>query len=116
MVTEKKRIRKHRFQLAGLISTIPELHLSDVERYCNEPKKKEKGSSQRAGIGVSRICFFVVTCQRRVRKRSNCSGEHAKQAEREVDGGERTWSSLPDRPRTEAKASKDGEDGKLMTD
>ena len=23
----------------------------------------------------------------RVRKRSNCSGEHAKQAEREVDGG-----------------------------
>ena len=52
----------------------------------------------------------------RVRKRSNCSGEHAKQAEREVDGGERTWSSLPDRPRTEAKASKDGEDGKLMTD
>ena len=34
-----------------------------------------------------RIRFFSVTMKHRVRKRSNCSGEHAKQTEREVDGG-----------------------------
>ena len=31
--------------------------------------------------------FLLCSCQHLVRKRSNCSWEHAKEAEREVDGG-----------------------------